>query len=874
MKWFYDSKISVKLLAGFFVVAAIASILGTVGIMKLKAAAESDSILYKVNTAPLSQISEIDIAFQRTRIYLRDLIAASNNDEKAKLSTNIKELDSTININLAEFEKTIKSDEVRKDYTEVKDSFVKYGQIKDRVINLAIAEKDADATALLRGDGAITAKAVDENIQTIMNLKVNQAKERSEANSADANSAVKTMLLLIGVGIILAIALGLFISNLISAPVKKCVEFAGAIALGDTSLHIDVDRKDEIGELASAINNMADNLRASTAVAEKVAGGDLSVKVNVLSDKDVLGKSLTSMIGTINEVVGEVNGLTKASVEGKLDTRGNAGKFSGSFKEIVEGVNETLDAVILPIGEGNRILAQISEGKIDELIAQTYKGDHEKMKQAVNNVAIVIQGLRKELLRLEEASKEGMLSERGKPEQFQGAYANIVHGVNNMLDAILLPIGEGNRVLAQISDGKIDELIAKTYKGDHEKMKQAINNVAIVIHDLQKELIRLTDASKEGMLSERGDTGKFKGGYREIVEGINNTLDVIINPLRFTAEYVNRISTGDIPEKITEAYHGDFNDIKNSLNTCIENLTRFAINVQTAAEQVSEGSLESSNAAQLMSQGATEQAASVEEVSSSMEEMSTSVSQNADNAKQTSAMASKAAADAEEGGKAVSETVSAMKSIAEKINIIEEIARQTNMLALNAAIEAARAGEHGKGFAVVASEVRKLAERSQGAAKEIGMLSSTSVDVAEKAGKLLEDIVPGIKKTAELVQEINASSAEQAAGIEGVTQAIQQLDQVIQKNAASAEEMAATSEELTGQAEQLKEDASFFKISGRENAGRTKRSDSNKGKITQIAAARTASRPAQPAPAQNISKKVSGGAVIELSESNSDFESY
>ena len=155
-----------------------------------------------------------------------------------------------------------------------------------------------------------------------------------------------------------------------------------------------------------------------------------------------------------------------------------------------------LDAILLPIGEGNRILAQISNGKIDELIAQTYKGDHEKMKQAINNVAIVLQSLQKELVRLTDASKEGQLSDRGKPEQFQGAYAEIVRGVNAMLDAILLPIGEGNRILAQISGGKIDELIAQTYKGDHEKMKQAINNVAVVLQGLQKELARLTEAAQ------------------------------------------------------------------------------------------------------------------------------------------------------------------------------------------------------------------------------------------------------------------------------------------------------------------------------------------------------------------------------------------
>jgi methyl-accepting chemotaxis protein len=190
----------------------------------------------------------------------------------------------------------------------------------------------------------------------------------------------------------------------------------------------------------------------------------------------------------------EIMRLVEASQEGRLTERGRAEQFQGVYREMMLGVNSMLDAILLPIGEGNRILAQISNGKIDELIAQTYKGDHEKMKLAVNNVAIALQHLQKMMSRLTLASKEGQLSERGKAEEFQGAYAEIVQGMNQMLDAILLPIGEGNRILAQISNGKIDELIAQTYKGDHEKMKQAVNNVASVLQNLQKELVRLTDA--------------------------------------------------------------------------------------------------------------------------------------------------------------------------------------------------------------------------------------------------------------------------------------------------------------------------------------------------------------------------------------------
>jgi hypothetical protein len=258
--------------------------------------------------------------------------------------------------------------------------------------------------------------------------------------------------------------------------------------------------------------------------------------------------------------------VADASRDGRLSERGRPDQFDGVYREIVQGVNEMLDAILLPIGEGNRILAQISSGKIDELIAQTYKGDHEKMKQAVNNVATVVQSLQKEMARLTDASKEGQLSDRGKPEQFQGAYAEIVRGVNTMLDAILLPIGEGNRILAQISNGKIDELIAQTYKGDHEKMKQAVNNVAIVVQSLQKEMARLTDASKEGQLSDRGKPEQFQGAYAEIVRGVNTMLDAILLPIGEGNRILAQISNGKIDELIAQTYKGDHEKMKQAVN--------------------------------------------------------------------------------------------------------------------------------------------------------------------------------------------------------------------------------------------------------------------------------------------------------------------
>jgi methyl-accepting chemotaxis protein len=275
----------------------------------------------------------------------------------------------------------------------------------------------------------------------------------------------------------------------------------------------------------------------------------------------------------------------------------------------------------------------------------------------------------------------------------------------------------------------------------------------------------------------------------------------------FTMADINQKERGKIVSRTDE-----LGDLGHSLDLMLTSLTTIVREVMEAASQVSYGSKQLSETSQSISQGATEQASSVEEISSSMEQMSANIKQNAENAHTTETIARNSAQSAEAGGKSVLATVDAMKQIATKIGIIEEIARSTNMLSLNASIEAARAGEYGKGFAVVASEVGKLAERSSREAAEINALSLSSLKIAEEAGKTITEMVPEIRRTADLVQEISASSREQDAGANQINSAIMQLDSVVQQNASASEESASMSEELAGQAQSLNETMGFFKI--------------------------------------------------------------
>ena len=541
------------------------------------------------------------------------------------------------------------------------------------------------------------------------------------------------------------------------------------------------------------LDNVIKPLNVSAEYVDRISKGDIPPKITDTYNGDFneIKNNLNVCIDSISRLVSDGVKLTHEMVEGKLASRADATKHQGDFGKILDGFNQTLDAILLPIGEGNRILAQISAGKIDELVAETYKGDHEKMKQAVNTVAVVLQGLQKEMGRLTTASHEGQLSERGKPEQFQGAYAEIVKGVNDMLDAILLPIGEGNRVLVLIRGGDLRQKVEIACKGDHEKMKNAINGVhawltSLVsfvtkiangdmtaamdkasaddqihewlvllknnINGLVVDVNLLAQAAQDGKLATRADAGRHYGEFRKIVEGFNNTLDTVVAPLRVAANQASALASS--AEELTA--------VSGQMASNAEETATQANVVSAASEQVSKN---------------------VMVVSTGSDQMQTSIREIAKSANESAKVAKSAVSVAEATNVTIGKLGESSIEIGKVIKVITSIAQQTNLLALNATIEAARAGEAGKGFAVVANEVKELAKETAKATEEIGQkIEAIQTDT--------KGAVQAIGEVSSIINQINDISNNIASAVEEQTVTTNEIGRNVNEAAKGTSEIA------------------------------------------------------------------------------------
>ena len=649
-------------------------------------------------------------------------------------------------------------------------------------------------------------QVVNEAVNALLDFQMDSAEAEYNLSTQQYQRIRMMSIISIALGVLGAALFGMYLVRGITRPLRRAVQAADDIAQGVLDADLQADSTDEVGQLLTSMASMqsvlADFQRAQTHMAEQHNLGMLDHEMPadalpggygaMARDVNLLVRSHTTVMMRLVDLLDEyAQGQFQHQIE---EFPGQKGRITRVVQEARGKMAEAANAAVANV----RILNALNKCSTHVMIAdadnciifmnetmlammQRHENEMRKLLPQFQATALIGQNI--DLFHKRPAHQRGMLAALQSNHRAQIQLGGLCFAL------VANPIfsAQGERV------GTVVEWTDRT----------AEVGVELAVAEV-------VNAAAQGDFSRRLDMQGKVGFFETLSRGMNQLMDASEQGLTDIAELLEAFAQGDLTCRIQRDYAGLFGKVKESANSTADNLTRVLGEVRQASDALTGAASQVSATAQSLSQAASEQAASVEATGAQVSSMSLSITQNRDNAGITRDMAAKASREAVDGGETVGRTVAAMQQIATKIRIVDDIAYQTNLLALNAAIEAARAGEHGKGFAVVAAEVRKLAERSQEAAKEIGALAGDSVATAERAGRLLQEIVPSIRSTSDLVQEIAAASAAQGDSVGHIGEAMGQLSRATQQNASASEQLAATSEQLLEQADQLQHSVSFF----------------------------------------------------------------
>ncbi len=571
---------------------------------------------------------------------------------------------------------------------------------------------------------------------------------------------------------------------------------------GNIDANIDVSRfKGAYQDMAVGINRMVANhinvMTKSTKCINGLAQGDFDVELEQFTGKLALvNDGVEGLRYNIKTLIADLRHMADEHTHGNISVMMDPSKYAGDYQLVALGVNAMVTEYIDENKTVMECISQFGNGDFSATIKE-YPGDKAFINKGIKKIGGNLKGLIDSVNWVSGEHDKGEIDMLLRDDMFKGDFSALAKSVNKMVSGLLEMNQKSMTVVKAFGEGNFDTPLEQ-FPGKKAEINQTIEQVRSNLKALNDDVQMLASAAHNGRVSVRADASTHQGDFRKIVEGVNETLEMIVSPIATVKVAVETIST--------------------------------------AAKEIAQGNAD-------LSRRTEEQAASLEKTAASMEELSSTVKQNADNAKQANQLATAASGVAVKGGDVVGEVVSTMsainasaKKIEDIISVIDGIAFQTNILALNAAVEAARAGEQGRGFAVVAAEVRNLAQRSASAAKEIKELISDSVSKTaegtrqvENAGNTMHEIVISVKRVSDIIAEIAAASSEQSAGIEQVNEAVMKMDDMTQQNTALVEEAAAAAESMMEQADELMNAVSVFQLEGESSQNKRANSSPIKG---------------------------------------------
>ena len=757
MQWFYNLKIGVKLLSSFILVAVIAIVIGLVGITNIRKIDKDNTKLYERMTVPISQMSEVSTRFQMLRVDLSNMIMESDAQKRqesaAQLDADVAQIDKIS----AEFEKLIISNDMKTAYAEFTKTRDEFAPCRKQIANLALSGKTSEATIALR-DALPQAKAEQTAINKLDEMMIADAKATSVNNSKTAKIAETFMLILLIGAAGLAVGLGLFISRIIGSPVNQMAKLAEKLSVGDIDVTVESNTKDEIGDLARSMSAMVNNIRSQSEAADKIAQGDLSIEVKAASPKDVLAYSMIKVVETLRALVDETVMLSKAAVNGKLETRGDAAKFDGGYKEIIQGVNDTLDTVVNPINEAAEALNKLADNDLTARMVGTYMGDFAKIKESLNSAA---ESLEATVVQASEASSAVLATaeevaqtaqEVGKASQSVAETINQVASGSTeqtrMVTSAAVSMEQLTQAIDEVSKGaQIQAHTVEETVGLIQQISNAIDAVAHTAQGAAKASLEVADVAKSGGTS-----------VQQSVQGmarIRETSDNVAKAVVHLGENSKQI--GAIVETI--------DDIAEQTNL-------LALNAAIEAARAGEHGKGFAVVADEVRKLAERSSMATKEIADLIGKIQT-MTEHAVEAMQAGTAEVESGTDlANEAGQALGSILSAVNGI---VSQIEDVSAATQQMSASSA------------------EVAKAVE--------------TLSAITEESTASTEEMAASASEVSKSVELVAAVSQENAASAEEVSAAAQQQN-------ASVEEMSASADEVARIATGLQEVVNQFKVGG------------------------------------------------------------